>query len=313
MPEFTAPQLLALARDALSTRPKMYKTGGTVEHKGVSITHAELSPQAVDGGAVFHPDHLADGGPANSEVIPHGDPQREENLTAFNPVRDENGDPKVLYHGTTGNFGQFSDKLKGSSTNAKSASLGHWFTDVPRVAQSYAHYAATDVPIRKFVEAAEKAGKKQDWDAHDKYMAEAEELDSHFRNPENEKRGQNIMPVHLSMKNPHVIDANGGDFNDLEGGLTNHIMHAKRNGHDGLIVKNLDDAAGLAHMPATHYMVFHPHQIKSAIGNQGTFDPKSPDITKARGGEVPHMPHPAMRIPGVHIVTSEAGEPFFHG
>ena len=62
MPEFTAPQLLALARDALSNRPKMYKKGGTVEHKGVSITHAELSPQAVDGGAVFHPEHYSPGG-----------------------------------------------------------------------------------------------------------------------------------------------------------------------------------------------------------------------------------------------------------
>ena len=62
MPEFTAPQLLALARDALSNRPKMYKKGGTVEHKGVSITHAELSPQALHGGAVWHPQHFEEGG-----------------------------------------------------------------------------------------------------------------------------------------------------------------------------------------------------------------------------------------------------------
>ena len=62
MPEFTAPQLLAIARDALTNRPKMYKKGGTVEHKGVSITHAELSPQALHGGAVWHPEHYAPGG-----------------------------------------------------------------------------------------------------------------------------------------------------------------------------------------------------------------------------------------------------------
>ena len=62
MPEFTVPQLLALAKDALSNRPKMYKKGGTVEHKGVSITHAELSPQALHGGAVWHPEHFAPGG-----------------------------------------------------------------------------------------------------------------------------------------------------------------------------------------------------------------------------------------------------------
>ena len=53
-------------------------------------------------------------------------------------------------------------------------------------------------------------------------------------------------------------------------------------------------------------------------------DMVGPPVSYARGGEVgyasgggiPHhapVPHPAMRIPGVHIVTSEAGEPFFHG
>ena len=35
------------------------------------------------------------------------------------------------------------------------------------------------------------------------------------------------------------------------------------------------------------------------------------EITRARGGYIPL--HPAMKIPGVHIRTAEAGEPFFHG
>ena len=34
--------------------------------------------------------------------------------------------------------------------------------------------------------------------------------------------------------------------------------------------------------------VYDPSQVKTAIGNQGTFDPNDPDITKANGGEV-HM------------------------
>jgi hypothetical protein len=40
----------------------MYKKGGTVAHKGVSITHLDLSPQALYGGAVYHPEHFAPGG-----------------------------------------------------------------------------------------------------------------------------------------------------------------------------------------------------------------------------------------------------------
>jgi hypothetical protein len=33
-------------------------------------------------------------------------------------------------------------------------------------------------------------------------------------------------------------------------------------------------------------MLEGPHQVKSAIGNVGTFDPSSPDIAKAEGGAV---------------------------
>lgn len=87
MPEFTVPQLLALAKDALSNRPKMYKKGGSVAHKGVNITHLELSPQAINGGAVFHPQHFAPGG----EVDPIQGAQPQENMVGppepFGPSR----------------------------------------------------------------------------------------------------------------------------------------------------------------------------------------------------------------------------------
>lgn len=35
-----------------------------------------------------------------------------------------------------------------------------------------------------------------------------------------------------------------------------------------------------------HYVAWFPNQIKSAIGNRGTYDPNDPDITKAKGGQV---------------------------
>jgi GNAT superfamily N-acetyltransferase len=59
----------------------------------------------------------------------------------------------------------------------------------------------------------------------------------------------------------------------------NDVLDTIRNsGFDGII----------AHRPdgSKEYVAFHPHQIKSAIGNQGTFDPTDPDITKADGGEI---------------------------
>ena len=38
--------------------------------------------------------------------------------------------------------------------------------------------------------------------------------------------------------------------------------------------------------PFREYLVFDPAQAKSAIGNRGTYDPESPDITMAEGGNV---------------------------
>jgi len=35
-----------------------------------------------------------------------------------------------------------------------------------------------------------------------------------------------------------------------------------------------------------HYVAWFPEQIKSAIGNRGTYDPNEPDITKAEGGTI---------------------------
>ena len=52
----------------------------------------------------------------------------------------------------------------------------------------------------------------------------------------------------------------------------------RNSGFDGII----------AHRPdgSKEYVAFKPEQIKSATGNQGTFDPNDPDITKAGGGDV---------------------------
>lgn len=249
-----------------------------------------------------------------SDIIPHGDPRREENLAAF--LKGNHPEvPHVAYHGTTGDFSEYLNSMTGSSTGAKSAKFGHWFTDNPRVAKSYADYSATHAPVLKLIQKSEQAGKKQNWDLHDKFINDAENLESQFNDPENRKRGQNIMPVHLAMKNPYIVDVNGGGFEDLEGGLTKHILAAKFKGHDGIVIKNLDDAAGLTDVPANHYMVFNPHQIKSAIGNNGNFDPNDPDIRKAEGGDVEGYKkdgfiHPAHAIHGVHI---RGHEPIFSG
>ena len=59
-----------------------------------------------------------------------------------------------------------------------------------------------------------------------------------------------------------------------------HVQDAiKQLGHDSFYV-NEEGVKNLG--------VFNPNQLKSAIGNRGTYDPNDPDITKAKGGMV-HM------------------------
>ena len=47
-----------------------------------------------------------------------------------------------------------------------------------------------------------------------------------------------------------------------------------------------------------HYVAWFPHQIKSAIGNRGTYDPNDPDITKAKGGSVKPVSHAIVKAKG---------------
>lgn len=85
-----------------------------------------------------------------------------------------------------------------------------------------------------------------------------------------------VMPLHASIKNPYEIHG-------LDNIPINRIERNKLKelGHDGIFLydnkNNLQEA-----------VAFEPSQIKSSIGNRGTYDIEDADITKANGGEV-HM------------------------
>lgn len=95
-----------------------------------------------------------------------------------------------------------------------------------------------------------------------------------------------IYPVYLRMKNPKIIegDADGaGVFSLVESrtrGAGYALQDALAEGYDGIIVRDVGanpDAEVL-------YSVPNSNQIKSAIGNRGTFDPANPSILYGRGG-----------------------------
>lgn len=77
-----------------------------------------------------------------------------------------------------------------------------------------------------------------------------------------------IIPVFLSLQNPKLI------FGGLESQSVSDEQKAQyvREGHDGVIGANKDTGE------IYEIAVFDARQIKSAIGNRGTFDPENPDI-----------------------------------
>ena len=55
-------------------------------------------------------------------------------------VVDENGEPRVVYHGSSNSFSEFSKKMMGSSTGTAAAKKGFWFAANPEVASFFAQY-----------------------------------------------------------------------------------------------------------------------------------------------------------------------------
>lgn len=89
-----------------------------------------------------------------------------------------------------------------------------------------------------------------------------------------EGKPSQVMPVYTSVKNPYEIS---GTQNIPLTGIDREKLKAL--GHDGVLFRN--DAGNVQEVVA-----FDPTQVKSAIGNRGTFDPTEVELTKAEGGAV---------------------------
>lgn len=88
-------------------------------------------------------------------------------------------------------------------------------------------------------------------------------------------------------------------------------------GHDGIIYTNRIEDPG-----SRSFVTLGPEQVKSSIGNQGTFDPTNPNMTKKDGGEVDGddgidayhgSPHDFDEFNIAHLGTGEGAQAYGHG
>lgn len=196
---------------------------------------------------------------------------------------DENGKPMVLYHGTDRDFSSFDPRKHGESDHGWYG-VGHYLTSDPEKANAYSAY-----------------------------RGEAEAMHGFAAHP-----GANVMPVHARLENPYIWPQDRPAATNMEEAIqiTKKLMNM---GYDGVIAPNYyDDGPHAAH---DEVVVFRPHQIKSAIGNSGEYDPKDADITKAEGGPVEDdsitayhgSPHDFDRFDISKIGTGEGAQSYGHG
>ena len=139
-------------------------------------------------------------------------------------VVDDNGEPLVVYHGTSADFSEFSENAERLPWNADGA--GHYFTSSKDSAAGY---------------------------------------------------GDFVMPVFLRAKTPKISE----NFEHTKV-TADQIKKLNGQGFDSIYFSGeYQNSSGKTVQGYDEYVAFAPTQIKSALGNRGRFDAKSPDITKS--------------------------------
>lgn len=193
----------------------------------------------------------------------------EEGIRSFwrwfsgSAVVDDQGRPIQAYHGTTADFDAF-DMARAGRNDHGWYGNGFYLSADPETASAYANH-----------ENIKAGGKLRD-----------------------KPRGAKVMPAYVALKNPYIWP-NGRAAATTEAERDAIMKELKSAGHDGVIVPN--EYQSPAYADFHEIVAFRPEQIKSAIGNQGTFDPSDPDIRRSAG----QRPDPGLSAADVEAAIDQ--------
>lgn len=176
----------------------------------------------------------------------------QNNPKSASKVVNKNGEPLRVYHGTGADFTVFSHDQIGKNFDDRA---GFYFTN------NTSHEKVTTV-----------GGETKVYEDHTSAGAYAK----------NSKGDSNIKPVYVNLRNPLIIDGDSDGAGVLSlvetraRGMGRAVEEAINDGYDGVIVR--DRGMIINGEPETVIAAIRPNQIKSAIGNTGTFDSENDDI-----------------------------------
>lgn len=173
-------------------------------------------------------------------------------------VDKKTGEPLVVYHGTPGDsFTVFGQERGDGGGFAGGQSGMNYFTPSKRTAADHAYWESAEPKQPDDVSIVQRKGNSR------------------------------VLPVYLSIQNPLYEGTPQGKADLREAGRlsdelgTTVAEQLQKMGYDGI----MPGRPGADLKRQYEIMVFRPEQVKSAIGNQGTFDPNSPDIRYSLRGK----------------------------
>ena len=186
------------------------------------------------------------------------------------------GQGTPVYHGTNQDFDVFGEgQGELSATKMGSAKKGIFFTDSLDEAGAYGRNAdkmlvanenAFNKKYEDMMSAYEKAemkarrsGDNADWDVATKLQEEAEAF--YYDGIRSTESNARVITSYLDVKNPLIHNADG---QITSGKVQELIKQAKKEGKDGVILKNVsDNPEGTKDFRSNHTIVFSPDQIKT--------------------------------------------------
>jgi len=254
-------------------------------------------------------------------------------------VVDENGEPKVVYHGSRGGFDEFKEEYLGGTTDTEISKMGFFFTNNENVAKTFQFISqepnidelreiVSSMSYDEMVEFNDAVMKTRHFRKGGEITSEDDESYEEFlKDIENDSQPSNSYDSFGYMgKVVDFLKSKGIEFNPYVGGEMYKVFLNIRNPfeinadgelldnsesisydeskYDGVIVRNTLDSIPMSErdggIESDVFITKNPTAIKSATENVGTFSAETPKIKFQKAPKI------LGQKPTVVIVKDEA-------